>query len=188
MCTTLIQTFLRKTEQICEIFANFVKSGWSDLKFLILKSGELFLAIKLQLGGWSQEHACWRPYQVTASEWRRIYRPTFFSFQTVYSCKFQITVEKHLPQALTCRLAQLLLNSSSFTCWKENVPCSTNFRDKLPFVNSTKSLIKWFNENTVAQTFSSYIQFDCEGYAISDTFYRIEIELSVFNLCPVLFG
>ena len=36
-----------------------------------------------------------------------MYRPTFFSFQTVYSCKFQITVEKNLPQALTYRLSQL---------------------------------------------------------------------------------
>ena len=34
----------------------------------------------------------------------------------------------------------------------------------------------WFDEDTVAQTFSSYIQFDCEGYALSDTFYRTEIE------------
>ena len=33
-----------------------------------------------------------------------------------------------------------------------------------------------------------YIQFDCEGYALSDTFYRIEIELLVFKLCPVLIG
>ena len=38
----------------------------------------------------------------------------------------------------------------------------------------------WFNEDTIAQTFSSYIQFDCEGYALSDTFYRTEIELLVF--------
>ena len=40
----------------------------------------------------------------------------------------------------------------------------------------------------MAQTFSSYIQFDCEGYALSDTFYRIEIELLVFKLCPVFSG
>ena len=46
----------------------------------------------------------------------------------------------------------------------------------------------WFNEDTIAQTFSSHIQFDCEGYALSDTFYRIEIELFVFKLCPVLLG
>ena len=46
----------------------------------------------------------------------------------------------------------------------------------------------WFNEDTIVQTFSSYIQFDCEGYALSDTFYGIEIELLVFKLCPVLFG
>ena len=44
-----------------------------------------------------------------------------------------------------------------------------------------------FNENTISQTFSFYIQFDCEGYALSDTFYRTEIELLVFKLCPVLF-
>ena len=35
---------------------------------------------------------------------------------------------------------------------------------------------------------NSYILFDCEGYALSDTFYRIEIELLVFKLCPCLFG
>ena len=32
--------------------------------------------------------------------------------------------------------------------------------------------------------FSSYIQFDCGCYALSDTtFYRIEIELLVFEVC-----
>ena len=36
--------------------------------------------------------------------------------------------------------------------------------------------------------FKSYILFDCEGYALSDTFYRIEIELLVFRLCPGFFG
>ena len=46
----------------------------------------------------------------------------------------------------------------------------------------------WFNEDTIAQTFSSYIQFDCKGYVLSDTFYRIEIELLVFKLYPVLLG
>ena len=45
-----------------------------------------------------------------------------------------------------------------------------------------------FNEDTISQTFSSYIQFDCEGYALSYTFYRIKIELLVFKLCPVLFN
>ena len=29
--------------------------------------------------------------------------------------------------------------------------------------------------------FNSYILFDCEGYALSDTLYRTEIELLVFN-------
>ena len=32
--------------------------------------------------------------------------------------------------------------------------------------------------------FNSYIFFDCEGYALSDTFYIIEIEPLVFKLCP----
>ena len=36
-------------------------------------------------------------------------------------------------------------------------------------------------EDTISQTFSPYIQFDCEGYALSETFYRIEIKLLVFN-------
>ena len=30
--------------------------------------------------------------------------------------------------------------------------------------------------------------FDCEGYAISESFYRIEIERLVFKLCLVLLG
>ena len=36
-----------------------------------------------------------------------IKKQTFFSFQTVKSRKFQITVEKNLPQAFTGRLTQL---------------------------------------------------------------------------------
>ena len=44
------------------------------------------------------------------------------------------------------------------------------------------------NEHTIAQTFSSYIQFDCEGYALSDTFYRIEIELLVLSYVQFYLG
>ena len=36
--------------------------------------------------------------------------------------------------------------------------------------------------------FSSYTQLDCKGYALSVTFYRIEIELFVLKLCPDLLG
>ena len=43
----------------------------------------------------------------------------------------------------------------------------------------------WFNKDTIAQTFNSYTLFHCKGYTLSDTFYRIEIELLVFKLCPV---
>ena len=48
----------------------------------------------------------------------------------------------------------------------------------------------WFNEDTIAQRFNSYILFHCEfeSYALSDISYRTEIELLVFKLCPVLFG
>ena len=58
-------------------------------------------------------------------------------------------------------------------------------------MNSTKSLIFDLMKSLIfdfAQTFSSDIQFDCKGYTLSGTFYRIEIELLVFKLCPVLFG
>ena len=31
-----------------------------------------------------------------------------------------------------------------------------------------------FNENTIAQKFNFYILFDCEGFAISDTFTELQ--------------
>ena len=34
-------------------------------------------------------------------------RPTLFSIEIVYSCKFQTAVGKDMAKALTCRLAQL---------------------------------------------------------------------------------
>ena len=40
----------------------------------------------------------------------------------------------------------------------------------------------------MAQTFNSYKLFDCDGYALSNTSYKIEIELLLFKLCLVLFG
>ena len=46
----------------------------------------------------------------------------------------------------------------------------------------------WFNEDAIAQTFSSYTQFDCEGYALSDTFYRIEVELLVLSYVQFYLG
>ena len=64
------------------------------------------------------------------------------------------------------------------------MPFSTNFRDKLPFVNSTKSLIFDLTKILLSKCSVFYIQFDCEGYSLSDIFYRIEIELLVFTLCP----
>ena len=63
-----------------------------------------------------------------------------------------------------------------------------NFRDKFAICEFDEKFDVWFNEDTIAQTFSSYIQFDCNGYVLSDTFYRIKIELLVFKLYPVLLG
>ena len=52
----------------------------------------------------------------------------------------------------------------------------------MPFVNSMKSLIFVSTKIILPK------RFDCEGYALSGTFYRIEIELLVFKLCPVCSG
>ena len=51
-----------------------------------------------------------------------------------------------------------------------------NFGDKLPFVNPTKSLILDLTKVLfiIAQRFTSYISFDCEGYALSDTFTELK--------------
>ena len=64
------------------------------------------------------------------------------------------------------------------------------FKIKLPFVNSTKSLIFDLTKITIAQTLRSYIQYDCEGYALHYQTLFTELKSShlVFKLCPVLFG
>ena len=49
-------------------------------------------------------------------------------------------------------------------------------------------MMGYFDPFSQKVTLNSYIMFDCEGYALSDTFYRIEIELLVSKLCPDLFG
>ena len=65
----------------------------------------------------------------------------FFSFQTVYSRKFQITLEKICPKLWVAVWHNYDQAQALSRGWKENATCSTNFRDKLPFVNSMKSLI-----------------------------------------------
>ena len=60
----------------------------------------------------------------------------------MYGRKFQITVEKNLPQALTLPFGTLMTKLKLFRVFeKKHGPRQTNFRDKLPFVNLTKSLI-----------------------------------------------
>ena len=91
--------------------------------------------------------------QVTASE-KFTHERSYFK---LYSRKFHL-LERNLPQG-----------------WKEIVPCSTKFR--IGICEFDEKFQIWFNEDTVSQMFISYIQFDCEAYALSDTFNRIEIEL-----------
>ena len=63
----------------------------------------------------------------------------------MYSRKFQIAVEKKfvLSFDLPCAtvMTKLKLQAQALSCGSKNVPCQTNFRDKLPFVNSMKSLV-----------------------------------------------
>ena len=72
---------------------------------------------------------------------------------------------------------------------KKNVSCSPNFRDKLPFVNSTKSLIfnlmKILLPKRLVLTLSLIAKV---MHYLLFTFYRIEIDLLLLKLCPVLFG
>ena len=63
-----------------------------------------------------------------------------FSFQTVYIRKFQITVEKSASSS-DLPFGTVLTKPNLFHVVEKNVPCQKNFQDKLPFVNSTKSLI-----------------------------------------------
>ena len=69
----------------------------------------------------------------------------------------------------------------------KNVQCQTNFRDKLPFVNWTKSLT--FDLTKILLPISLVLTCNLIAkvmhYQISNTFNRIEIELLVFKLCPV---
>ena len=77
----------------------------------------------------------------TASQFSKINRLIFFRFQTVCSCKTQVTVEKNLSPSLRYDLVQLEGNSCSSASLKKNKVSSTNLRDKLQFVNSVKRLV-----------------------------------------------
>ena len=71
----------------------------------------------------------------------------------------------------------------------ENVPCSANFRDKLPFVNSTKRLIfdltKILLPKRLVLTYGLIAK--VMYYQILFTELKSKLK-SVFKLCPVLFG
>ena len=94
----------------------------------------------------------------------------------MYSHRFQISVEKSAP-SFDLRYGTVMTKLKFFRVVEKNVSCSTNVRDKLPFVNSTKSLIFGLTKILLPKHLNSYTLFDCEGYALSVTFYRIKIEL-----------
>ena len=120
--------------------------------------------------------------ELPASQCSKMNRPILFWFQTVCSCKTQVTVEKNLSPSLRYELVQLEGNSCSSTSLKKSKVGSTNLWDKLQFVNSVKRLVldltkipflkrligisrlivevlndqNLFTESTLANWFSSY--------------------------------
>ena len=106
----------------------------------------------------------------------------------MYSRKFQITAETNLPQDLNMPFGTIItkLKLVHVVERKMHHACTPNFRDKLPFVNSTKSLI--FDLTKILLPKHLVLTYSCKGYVLSDTFYRIETELLVLKLYPVLSG
>ena len=69
--------------------------------------------------------------------------------------------------------------------WK----CTTNSRDKLSSVNSTKSL---FNDSSIGQMLSHLILFHCKGYALPESFLQnwnspISFQVMSSFICVVIF-
>ena len=127
--------------------------------------------------------------RLAASQFSKTKRPIFFRFQTVCSCKTQVTAEKNLSRRLRYDLVQLEENSCSSTSLKKSKVIWSNLWDKLQFVNSVKRLVfdlpkipffkrlvnisrlivqvlnnqNLFIESSLANWFSSYVQFCSSG-------------------------
>ena len=64
----------------------------------------------------------------------------------------------------------------------------TNFRDKLPFVDSTKRLIFDLTKIPLPKRLVLTYSLIAKVMHYQILFTELKIELSVFKLCPVLFG
>ena len=64
--------------------------------------------------------------KLAVSQFSKTHRSIFFLFQTVYSCKTEVTVEKNRSRRLRYDLVQLEGNSCSSTSLKKSKVSSTN--------------------------------------------------------------
>ena len=129
--------------------------------------------------------------RLAASQFSKINKPIFFRFQTVCSCKTQVTVEKNLSRRLRYDLVQLEGNSCPSTSLKESKVSSTvtslreiaicKFGETLGFYLTKILFLKRligvsrliaevlndqniFTESNFAKWFSSYVQFCSSGH------------------------
>ena len=91
-------------------------------------------------------------------------------------------MEKNLVHNLRYDLVQLRENSCSSTSLKKSQVSSSNFRDKVQFVNSVKRLV--FNLTKIP-FLKCLIIYNLIAQR-SESFYRID--LTFYELCPVLFN
>ena len=146
---------------------------------------QLSSTVRLSLVCCFLAHMVVNTVRIVASQFSKINSPMFFWFQTVCSCKTLVTVEKNLSQRLRYDLVPIIGNSCSSTSLKKSKVSSTNFWDKLQFVNSVKRLVfdltnipflkrlisifrlivevlndqNLFTESNLVDWFSSYVQF-----------------------------
>ena len=98
--------------------------------------------------------------RLAASQSSKISRPIFFWFQTVCSCKTEVTVEKNLSRRSRYDLVQLEGNSRSSTSLKKTEVGSINLWDKLQFVNSMKRLAFDSTKISFIKRLNQYISFN----------------------------
>ena len=102
---------------------------------------QLSWTIRLSLAFCSLGHMVVNTVRLAASQFSKINRPIFFWFQTGWSCKSQMIVEKSHAHRFRYDLVQLRGNSCSSTSLKKSKVSQTNFRDKLQFANSVNHLV-----------------------------------------------
>ena len=124
--------------------------------------------------------------RLVASQFSKINRPIFFWFQTVCSCKTQVTVEKNLSPSLRYDLVQLEETHALQHHWKKSKVSSTNLWDKLQFVNSVKRLVFDLTKIPFLKRLIGISRLIVE--VLNDqNLLQNRIWLIGFELCPVLF-